>query len=85
MHFIPAYSSWLIQVERFVSLITDKAIRRGSFTIVKQLVQGIDQLVAAHNVDCQLSSGPPPLIRFSKSCIDFARLSAGQHTSSSSV
>jgi putative transposase len=32
MHFIPTYSSWLNQVERFFSIITDKAIRRGSFT-----------------------------------------------------
>jgi putative transposase len=31
MHFIPTYSSWLNQVERFFALITDKAIRRGSF------------------------------------------------------
>lgn len=37
MHFIPTYSSWLNQVERFFSLIADKAIRRGSFTSVKQL------------------------------------------------
>jgi putative transposase len=30
MHFIPTYSSWLNQVERFFALITDRAIRRGS-------------------------------------------------------
>jgi putative transposase len=34
MHFIPTYSSWLNQVERFFGLITDKVIRRGSFTSV---------------------------------------------------
>lgn len=39
MHYIPTYSSWLNQVERFFSFITDKAIRRGSFTSVKELVQ----------------------------------------------
>ena len=49
MHFIPTYSSWLNQVERFFALITDKAIRRGSFTSVKQLVQRIDHFVASHN------------------------------------
>lgn len=38
MHFIPTDSTWLNQIERFFSLITDKAIRRGSFTSVKQLV-----------------------------------------------
>jgi putative transposase len=49
LHFIPTYSSWLNQVERFFALITDKAIRRGSFTSVKQLVQRIDQFVTHHN------------------------------------
>jgi hypothetical protein len=29
-------SHWLNQVERFFALITDRAIRRGSFTSVKQ-------------------------------------------------
>lgn len=53
MHFIPTYSSWLNQVERFFSLITDKAIRRGSFTSVKQLIQRIDQFVSHHNAKCQ--------------------------------
>ena len=53
MHFIPTYSSWLNQVERFFALITDKAIRRGSFTSVKQLVQRIDQFVTHHNTRSQ--------------------------------
>lgn len=51
MHFIPTYSSWLNQVERFFALITDKAIRRGSFTSVRQLVQRIDQFVTHHNTN----------------------------------
>ena len=53
MHFIPTYSSWLNQVERFFALITDKAIRRGSFTSVKQLVQRIDHFVDSYNEKCQ--------------------------------
>jgi transposase len=52
MHFIPTYSSWLKQVERFFGMIIDKAIRRGSFTSVKQLVQRIDHFVAAYNTNC---------------------------------
>jgi putative transposase len=52
MHFIPTYSSWLNQVERFFGLITDKAIRRGSFTSVKQLVSKIDHFVAQYNQNC---------------------------------
>lgn len=53
MHFIPTYSSWLNQVERFFVPITDKAIRRSSFTSVRQLVQCIDQFVTHHNTHCQ--------------------------------
>jgi hypothetical protein len=34
-------------------LITDKAIRRGSFTSVKQLVKTIDQFVAHYNQNCK--------------------------------
>lgn len=53
MHFIPTYSSWLNQVERFFSIITDKAIRRGSFRSVKDLVKKIDHFVAHYNQDCK--------------------------------
>ena len=53
MHFIATYSSSLNQVERFSALITNKAIRRGSFTSVKQLVQRIDQSVNHHNNNSQ--------------------------------
>jgi putative transposase len=53
LHFIPTYSSWLNQVERFFGLITDKAIRRGSFKSVRQLVERIDQFVQGYNANCQ--------------------------------
>jgi putative transposase len=45
MHFIPTYSSWLNQVERWFGLITDRAIRRGSFASVKELVTKIEIFV----------------------------------------
>lgn len=48
-HFTPTYSSWLNQVERWFGLITQRAIRRGSFGSVKELVQKIDQFVTAYN------------------------------------
>ncbi len=48
-HFIPTYSSWLNQVERWFAMITDKAIRRGSFTSVKQLVEQIEKFTEVHN------------------------------------
>jgi putative transposase len=53
VHFTPTYSSWINQVERFFALITDKAIRRGSFTSVKQLVQRINHFVDSYNEKCQ--------------------------------
>jgi putative transposase len=53
IHFIPTYSSWLNLVERFFALITDKAIRRGSFRSVKELVGKIDHFVTRYNRNCQ--------------------------------
>jgi transposase len=52
MRFIPTYSSWLKQVKRFFALITDKAVRRGSFESVKQLITRIDQFVSQYE-DCK--------------------------------
>jgi putative transposase len=45
IHFTPTYSSWLNQVERWFGLITQHAIRRGSFTSTRQLGQKIDTYV----------------------------------------
>ncbi len=53
MHFIPTYSSWLNQVERFFSIITNKAIRRGSFRSVKDLTAKIDHFVTHYNKTCK--------------------------------
>jgi len=53
IHFTPTYSSWLNQVERFFGLITDKAIRRGSFRTVKELVSQIDHFIAQYNKNCK--------------------------------
>ena len=49
VHFTPTYSSWLNQVERWFGLITQKAIRRGSFTSTRQLSQKIDTFVRNYN------------------------------------
>jgi putative transposase len=49
LHFTPTYSSWLNQVERWFGIITQRAIRRGSFRSVKELVQKTDQFVATYN------------------------------------
>ena len=52
-HFIPTYSSWLNQVERFFALVTEKAIRRGSFGSVKELLGKIGHFVTQYNKHCK--------------------------------
>jgi putative transposase len=49
IHYTPTYSSWLNQVERWFALITQRAIRRGSFRSVKELVDKIDSFVQHYN------------------------------------
>ncbi len=51
MHYTPTYSSWLNQVETWFNIITQKAIRRGSFRSTQQLRKKIDQFVKAYNAD----------------------------------
>ena len=38
VHFTPTYASWLNQVEIWFNRITQRAIRRGTFRSVKELV-----------------------------------------------
>ena len=49
VHYTPTYSSWLNQVEIWFNLITQRAIRRGTFRSVRQLVEKIDEFVQHHN------------------------------------
>ena len=49
IHFTPTYSSWLNEIERCFALITQQAIRRGSFRNVRELVGKIDAYVAHYN------------------------------------
>lgn len=49
LHLVPTYSSWLNQVERWFALITQQAIRRGSFKSVPDLVRKIDAYVQQYN------------------------------------
>lgn len=51
VHFTPTYSSWLNQVETWFRIISEKAIRRGSFRSVKELVGRIERFVAHHNAN----------------------------------
>src|SRR5438874_8753041 len=49
LHFTPTYASWLNQVERWFALITQRAIRRGSFRRVRELVDRIERFVKSYN------------------------------------
>jgi transposase len=51
LHFVPTSSSWLNLVERWFRELTDKRIRRGSFTSVSELIAAIEDYIARHNAD----------------------------------
>ena len=51
IHYTPTYSSWLNQVEIWFNIITQKAIRRGSFSSTKQLKNKIEQFVKNYNAN----------------------------------
>ena len=53
VHYTPTYSSWINQVEIWFNIITQRAIRRGSFRSTKQLRDRIDQFVKNYNSDSQ--------------------------------
>ena len=49
LHFTPISSSWLNMVEIFFGQLTDKAIRRGIFHSVPDLIDAIETYLATHN------------------------------------
>ena len=51
VHYTPTYSSWLNQVEIWFNRITQQAIRRGTFSIVNNLVKKINQFVEDYNTN----------------------------------
>ena len=51
LHFTPTSSSWLNLVERWFRELTDKALRRGVFHSVPDLIAKIEDYLAAHNKD----------------------------------
>jgi hypothetical protein len=52
LRFTPTSGSWLNLVEVFFGIITRQAIRRGSFTSVKDLVAAIRRFVDGWNERC---------------------------------
>jgi putative transposase len=53
VHFTPTYASWLKQVEIWFNRITQQALRRGTFSSVKELVEKIDHYVQNSNRHAQ--------------------------------
>ncbi len=49
LHFTPSSSSWLNLVERFFGKLTDKALRRGVFRSVPELIAAIEAYLKANN------------------------------------
>jgi transposase len=49
LHFTPTSSSWVNMVEGFFAQLTNKAIRRGAFASVADLIAAIDAYLAATN------------------------------------
>ena len=52
MHFTPTSGSWLNLVEIFFGIITRQAIRRGTFTSVKDLITAIENFIDGWNERC---------------------------------
>jgi len=51
LHFTPTSSSWVNMVEGFFSQLSNKAIRRGGFASVPDLIAAIDAYLAANNTN----------------------------------
>jgi transposase len=49
LHFTPAHSSWINQVERWFALLSERQIKRGSHHSVQDLESAIKQFIQAHN------------------------------------
>jgi transposase len=53
MHFTPTSGSWLNMVEIFFGIITRQAIRRGTYTSVKDLISAIEIFIDGWNERCE--------------------------------
>lgn len=52
LHFTPTSGSWLNMVEIFLGIITRQAIRRGTYTCVKDLIGAIETFIDGWNDRC---------------------------------
>jgi transposase len=49
LHFTPTHSSWLNQVERWIALLLQRQIKRGSHYSVRELESAILEFIEVHN------------------------------------
>jgi transposase len=49
LHFTPTHASWLNQVEALFSILTDKQLKRGVHTSVRELKKAVHEFLDAHN------------------------------------
>jgi transposase len=56
LHFTPTHASWINQVERFFALLTERQIKRGSHSCLKQLLDAIHCFIDRNN------SSPKPFV-----------------------
>lgn len=49
LHFIPTHSSWLNLIERWFALLTERQIKRGAHTSVRQLREAIEEYIRITN------------------------------------
>ena len=52
VHYTPTYASWINQVEIWFNIITQRAIRRGTFKSVRDLIAKIEAFVQQYNRRC---------------------------------
>jgi putative transposase len=80
VHFTPTYASWLNQVETWFHIITQKAIRRGTFRSVGDLVATIEQFVQNYNAQARpfswVATADSILLKVQRLC---ERISGTQH------
>ena len=66
LHFTPTYASWLNQMERWFGLLSQQAIKRGSFRSVPDLASKIRAFIASYNA----TSTPFAWVATAQSIID---------------
>ena len=79
LHFTPTSGSWLNMVEIFFSIITRQAIRRGSFTSVKDLITAIENFTDGWNDRCHPFTWTKPASELLPHCRPGKRTSFTRH------